>query len=139
MESEDLPRRVRELNDELTIHLRDRVFGDPDNQHLLNVTGTLHDRGHVLRFPKMAEGIAPTNNRAERDLRPTAIASKVPRRSKNEHGSRDFEAIANFRYTTRKTNPSGIVATCTKLFGRQPAPNRSTACLAFNKHTGLLA
>ncbi len=44
-----------------------------------------HDRGRLLRFLK-EEGLEPTNNRAERDLRPAVIARKV------SHCSRKWRA-----------------------------------------------
>jgi hypothetical protein len=121
MEAEEFARQVGELDDELTIHWRDRVLKDPDNQRLLNGIGGQHDRGHVLRFLK-EDGIEPTNNRAERDLRPAVIARKVSQCPKNERGARAFEAIASVLHTIRKTYPSGIVAAFTKMFGRQPTP-----------------
>ena len=83
----------------------------------------------MLRFLK-EDGIEPTNNRAERDLRPAVIARKVSQCPKNERGARAFEAIASVLHTIRKTDPAGIVVAFTKLFGRQPAPPDSTACLA---------
>jgi transposase len=119
--ADDYALKVQALDDELTLHLKDRVFKDPDNQRLLNGIGRQHDRGHLLRFLK-EDGIDPTNNRAERDLRPAVIARKVSQCSKNERGARAFEAIASVLHTMRKTNPSGIVPAFTKLFGRQPTP-----------------
>jgi transposase len=121
MAADDYALKVQALDGELTLHLTDRVFRDQDNQRLLNGIGEQHDRGHVLRFLK-EDGIEPTNNRAERDLRPAVIARKVSQCSKNERGARAFEAIASVLHTLRKTNPSGIVPAFTRLFGRQPAP-----------------
>jgi transposase len=121
MAAEDYARNVEALDDELTLHLKDRIFKDPDNQRLLNGIGAQHDRGHVLRFLK-EDGIEPTNNRAERDLRPAVIARKISQCPKNERGARAFEAIASILHTLRKTNPSGLVPAFTKLFGRQPGP-----------------
>jgi transposase len=119
--ADDYAGKVQALDDELTLHLKDRLFKDPDNQRLLNGIGGQHDRGHVLRFLTEA-GIEPTNNRAARDLRPAVIARKVSQCSKNERGARAFEAIASVLHTIRKNNPSGIVAAFTKMFGRQPTP-----------------
>ena len=121
MEATEYALRVEELDDELTIHLRNRAFRDKDNQRLLNGIGAQHDRGHVLRFLS-EDGIEPTNNRAERDLRPAVIARKVSQCSKNERGARAFEAFTSVIHTIRKTNPSGIVATLIQLFARQPTP-----------------
>ena len=121
IEATDYTRQVAELAGELTFHLRDRIFKDQDNQRLLNGIGTQHDRGHVLRFLS-TDGIDPTNNRAERDLRPAVIARKVSQCSKNERGARAFEAFASVINTIGKTNPAGIVSSLTSLFGRQPTP-----------------
>jgi transposase len=121
IEAVDYTGQVAELDGQLTFHLRDRIFRDRDNQRLLNGIGTQHDRGHILRFLSI-DGIDPTNNRAERDLRPAVIARKVSQCSKNERGARAFEAFASVLNTVRKTNPSGIVHDLTTLFGRQPTP-----------------
>ena len=93
------------LDDELTILLRDRTLRDADNQRLLNGAGVQHDRGRLLRF--LAEdSVEPTNNRAERDLRPAVIARKVSHCSRNERGARAFEAFTSVLQTIRKNNRS---------------------------------
>jgi transposase len=68
--------QVKKLDAELTAHLKDRILRDRDNQRLLNGVGAQQDRGRILRFLRAA-GIEPTNNRAERDLRPAVIARKA--------------------------------------------------------------
>jgi transposase len=68
--------RVGELNAQLTHHLRNRILRDDDNQRLLNGVGAQQDRGNLLRFLNDPR-IEPTNNRAERALRPAVIARKV--------------------------------------------------------------
>lgn len=94
------------LDDELAHLLRDRTLRDPDNQRLLNGVGAQHDRGRLLRF--LAEdGVEPTNNRAERDLRPAVIARKLSHCSKNDRGARAFEAFTSVLHTIRKANPTG--------------------------------
>jgi hypothetical protein len=116
----DYTQQVEELTDELTIHLRNRVLSDKDNQRLLDGVGAQHDRGRVLAF-LTGEGIEPTNNRAERDLRPAVIARKVSHCSRNERGARAFEAFTSVLQTIRKTNPAGMVAALMKLL-TPPAP-----------------
>jgi len=113
--------QVQQLDDELTIHLRERTLRDQDNQTLLNGVGAQHDCGNVLRF-LYEDGIEPTNNRAERDLRPAVIARKVSHCSKNERGAHAFAAFASVLQTLRKNAPSAILATMAKLIGRQPVP-----------------
>ena len=118
---EEYRRQAKALDEDLTTHLRGRTLRDPDNQRLLNGVGTQHDRGNVLRFLG-DEAVEPTNNRAERDLRPAVIARKVSHCSKNERGARAFEAFSSLLQTIRKVNPSATVALLAKLIRRQLAP-----------------
>jgi hypothetical protein len=120
LDAADYRTQVDELNGELTFHLRDRVLSDEDNQRLLNGVGAQHDRARVLSF-LTEEGVEPTNNRAERDLRPAVIARKVSHCSRNERGARAFEAFTSVLQTVRKTNPAGMAAALTKLIS-PPAP-----------------
>lgn len=112
--------RARELDDAVSLHLRHRALRDDDNQRLLDGVGLLHDQGHLLRFLHQ-EGIEPTNNRAERDLRPAVIARKVSHCSKNMTGARAFEAFTSVIQTLRKTNPAGIMTELVKLMGTPSA------------------
>src|SRR5580658_5095473 len=66
----DYSKQAEQLKCELTFHLRDRILSDEDNQRLLDGVGAQHDRARVLSF-LTEEGVEPTNNRAERDLRPS--------------------------------------------------------------------
>lgn len=112
--------RVKELHDAVSFHLRNRYLRDDDNQRLLDGVGLQHDQGHVLRFLKQ-EGIDPTNNRAERDLRPAVIARKVSHCSKNAAGARAFEAFTSVIQTLRKIDPAGMVTEFVKLMANPPA------------------
>lgn len=120
LKAADYSKQVAELDDALTFHLRDRVLSDKDNQTLLNGVGAQHDRVRVLSF-LTEDGVEPTNNRAERDLRPAVIARKLSHCSRNERGARAFEAFTSVLQTIRKTNPAGIVAALIKLIS-PPAP-----------------
>ena len=91
----------------LTHHLRNRTLKDDGNQRLLNGIGGQNDRGNVLRFLQ-EPGIEPTHNRAERALRPAAIARKVSQCSKNERGAYAFAAFVSLAQTFRK-NPAASV------------------------------
>jgi transposase len=104
MRSTEYRKQAVALDDELTFLLRDRSLRDPDNQRLLNGAGAQQDRGRLLRF--LAEDVEPTNNRAERDLRPAVIARKVSQCSKNERGARAFEAFTSVLQTIRKITHS---------------------------------
>ena len=101
-------KKAERLDDELTILLRDRKLRDPDNQRLLNGVGAQHDRGRLLRFVG-EEDVEPTNNRAERDLRPAVIARKVSHCSKNDRGARAFEAFTSVLQTIRKVHRSAAL------------------------------
>jgi len=116
----DYSKQAAQLKRELTFHLRDRILSDEDNQRLLDGVGAQHDRARVLSF-LTEEGVEPTNNRAERDLRPAVIARKVSHCSRNERGARAFEAFTSVLQTIRKTNPAGMVAALIQLIS-PPAP-----------------
>jgi hypothetical protein len=96
----------QEIEDLLTDQLRHRQFTDPDNQRLLDGIGWQHDRGQVLRFLHNP-AIEPTNNRAERALRPAVIARKVSQCSKTQRGADAFAAFTTvIRTIAKKANTS---------------------------------
>lgn len=78
---------VRALELEVSWHLRPRQLRDRDNQRLLNEIGRHHERGNLLRFLHSPTTVEPTNNAAERALRPAVVARKVSQCSKNERGA----------------------------------------------------
>lgn len=92
----------------LTRQLRDRRLTDPDNQRLLNELGGHHDRGNLLRFLDDLR-VEPTNNRAERALRPAVIARKVSQCSKTWRGAEAFSAFTSvLRTLARQGNCSPV-------------------------------
>lgn len=93
--------QAQHVRDVLRDHLRDRCLIDPDNQRLLNSVGRHHDRGNVLRFLDDLR-IEPTNNRAERALRPAVIARKVSQCSKTERGAHAYAAFSSVVRTLAK-------------------------------------
>ena len=109
---------VEDLEIRLTWHLRDRVLLDQDNQRLLNGIGYEMDRDRLLTFLKVP-GVEPTNNRAERMLRPAVIARKVSHCSKNERGAYASAAFLSVIQTARKTGPGGS-SSLSALLGRAP-------------------
>ena len=109
----DYTDRGEKIEEELTYLLRPRRLRDPDNQRLLDGIGWQHDQQRVLNFLTSLE-VEPTNNRAERALRPAVIARKVSHCSKNERGA---EAFAAFTSVARTTVKKGI-ATVTEAFHR---------------------
>jgi hypothetical protein len=94
--------RVAELKWSIRDHLRPRVLSDRDNQRLLNELGRHSDAGSLDRFLDDAR-IEPTNNRAERTLRPAVIGRKVSQCTKTARGSRAFEAWTSVVRTLSRT------------------------------------
>lgn len=120
LDKDEFRTRSQQLDRQLTGHLRDRILQDEDNQTLLNGIGLQHHRGHLLRFLKR-EGVEPTNNRAERILRPAVIARKVSHCSKNQRGAEAFVAFVSIAQTARKKAQQSISQALLGLFAR-PAP-----------------
>jgi transposase len=110
---------ARRLEGKLTHHLRNRILQDDDNQKLLNGIGTQDDRGHLLRFLE-DPGIEPTNNRAERALRPAVIARKVSHCSKNQRGADAFAAFTSLAQTIKKTSDVSLIDSLAALIHRSP-------------------
>ncbi len=96
-------RCVRALALEVSYHLRPRQLQDQDNQRLLNQLAWQHERGNLLRFLHEPTTISPTNNAAERALRPAVIARKVSHCSKNERGAAAFSAFKSVIVTLKKS------------------------------------
>jgi transposase len=111
----DYEARVERIEADLTHHLRIRVLQDPDNQRLLDGIGWQHDRGNVLRFLHHPE-VAPTNNRAERALRPAVIARKISHCSKNQRGAYAFAAFVSLAQTFRKSPVASLTEALLALF-----------------------
>ena len=111
---------MEQIDEALTFHLRHRILKDDDNQRLLDGIGIHHDRGNLLRFLKV-ERLEPTNNRAERALRPAVIARKVSQCSKNQRGADAFAAFVSVIQTAAQAGASSTVAYLRNLF-RNPAP-----------------
>lgn len=93
--------RVKQIEQDLTYLLRPRRLRDADNQRLLDGIGLQQDRQRILDFLYKPE-VEPTNNRAERALRPAVIARKVSHCSRNERGAEAFAAFTSVARTTVK-------------------------------------
>ena len=115
--------RCRQLDEQLTSHLRLRMLRDADNQRLLDGIGLQHDRGNLLRFLD-CESVEPTNNRAERSLRPAVIARKVSQCSKNQRGADAFAVFMSIAQTARKALDTTVSRAFRELFS---VPITSTA------------
>lgn len=116
-------RRGKKLQSAINGHLRDRKLSDPDNQRLLDGIGYQEDRGRVTLFLRNPE-IEPTNNRAERGLRPAVIARKVSHCSKNERGALAYATLKSIFVTLSYRTGSAVRAFANLLRGRDLA----TAC-----------
>ena len=101
---EDYAERVRRTKFDITWHLRDRRLTDRDNQRLLDGLGRCHDAGALVRFLD-DPSIEPTNDRAERALRPAVIARKVSHCTKTARGTGAFEAWTSVLATLSRTLP----------------------------------
>jgi hypothetical protein len=115
----------------LTHQLRIRRLIDPDNQRLLDGIGLQHDRGSVVRF-LFNPAIEPTNNRAERALRPAVIARRVSQCSKNQRGAEAFAPFSTVIRTMVKKATTSIAdptpsTTAAKLVGTKKRSVTSTA------------
>jgi hypothetical protein len=80
------------LKQTIDYQLRNRSLKDADNQRMLEGIGMEHDQGRLLLFLENP-AIEPTNNRAERGLRPAVIARKVSQCSKNGRGARAYAML----------------------------------------------
>ena len=113
-------KQVQALRQDLTRHLRDRILRDPDNQTLLNGIGYQDDHGNLLRFLDH-EPVEPTNNRAERELRPAVIARKLSHCSRTRSGADAFEAFTSVIQTLRKNHPARLAEALAQLIPPPPA------------------
>src|SRR5205814_4046794 len=86
---------------------RERALPDPDNQRLLDQLRWHHQRGNLLRFLDDPR-IEPTNNRAERVLRPAVIVRKVSQCSKTRDGAEAFAAFTSVLRTAVQRGDSGV-------------------------------
>jgi len=106
-------RRGGEIKETLDYLLRDRQLTDVDNQRLLNGIGLEHDKGRLLLFLEEPE-VPPTNNHAERQLRPAVIARKVSQCSKNDRGANTYATLKSI-VQTFKLRSINAVKGLTKL------------------------
>jgi hypothetical protein len=117
----DFAADVARLQTRLTDLLQERAMPDPDNQRLLDDLRWRHARGDLLRFLDDPR-IEPTNNRAERVLRPAVIARKVSQCSKNQPGAEAFAAFASVTRTLIQRGSSPIDGLVSIFQGAPPSP-----------------
>ena len=95
--------------------MRHRSLKDEDNQRLLDGIGLQHDQDRVLQFLRNP-AVEPTNNRAERAVRPAVIARKLSHGSKNDRGAEAFAAFTSVIQTAVKRGASSTVSALHDLF-----------------------
>lgn len=122
----DYDKGVRTIEREVSYHLRPRALKDRDNQRLLNQIGRHHARGNLLRFLHHPTTVEPTNNAAERALRPAVIARKVSQWSKNERGAAALSAFKSVIGTLKKSG-GDVLEKLTGLMGLSPPPQTASA------------
>jgi len=103
-----------------TDKLRQRELSDEDNRRLLKGIRLQHERGRLSLFLHEPE-IEPTNNRAERGLRPVVIARKVSQCSKNERGANSY-AVLRTVFETLRRRTSEVIGAFTDLLCAKPFP-----------------
>lgn len=129
---EDYAGEVHRIKQAIDQHLKPRSLDDSDNQRLLDQIGWHHAGGNLLRFLDQPEVAEPTNNRAERALRPGVIARKVSHCSKNPAGATAYAAFKTIIETARKRGKS-LVSGLADVFrcdnkASDPTPSHSVSC-----------
>ena len=99
----------RVLRKRLAHQLRERPLSDEDNARMRRELSWHHERGNLVRFLGDPT-IEPTNNRAERMLRPAVIARKVSQCSKNGRGAQTYSAFKSV-LTSFALQATGSVST----------------------------
>ena len=124
-EAADFRVQAERLKQQVSYHLRDRPMADADSCRLQNELGWHDDRGNLLRFLDDPR-IEPTNNRAERALRPAVIARKVLHCSKTVEGADAFSAFTSvIRTLERNGGDQPVVDRLCAVFGGAPVHSPS--------------
>lgn len=116
---EEFDQKSQALKKELSRALKPRRIRDPDNRRLLRELAWHHKRGNLLRFLD-DPAIEPTNNRAERALRPAVIARKVSQCSKNHRGAHATAVITSILQTATKRSMDLLETLRQALQGENP-------------------
>ncbi|MEO5931896.1 MAG: transposase [Candidatus Kapaibacterium sp.] len=99
--------RASDIQERLRYALRPRRMRGPDNDRMLNELGRHNDRGNLLRFLDDPR-IVPTNNQAERDLRPAVIARKVSHCSTTAVGSETRSILMSVLATLKRRGVASV-------------------------------
>ncbi len=115
--------KYRQRGEALRLKIEKRLFAScrsRENKRLVRGIRKHHQRENLLRF-LMDPNVPPTNNAAERALRPAVIARKVSQCSKSFGGS---EAFAIFKSITQTARLAGLDPFQTLLDHRQQQNTR---------------
>jgi len=123
MKYREYRRRGQAIECKLDKQLRPRRLSDADNQRLLDGIGKQHARERILFFLIEPE-VEPTNNRAERGLRPAVIARKVSQCSKNERGAAIYEAMKSVTATLALRGHNVVQGLAAVMAGQPMPPGR---------------
>ncbi len=104
---------------ELGQALRPRRVKDPGNRRLLKELRRHYENGNLLRHLKSPE-MEPTNNRAERILRPAVIGRKVSQCSKNTSGAEATSVFKSVIETAKKRGLDVLEAISDACAGTNP-------------------
>lgn len=110
-------RRAIEADLDALVHGQ-RSFSDPDNRRMAK--RLRKQRKHVLRF-LYHEDIDPTNNLAERMLRPAVIMRKTCRCNKTARGAHAHKVLASIFATCRQQQRNPITYITDLLQGHAPS------------------
>lgn len=94
-------RKVAELDERITEHLRERTLSNEDNQRLLKFFGEHHRKGNLTRFLHDPR-VPPTNNLSESELRYLIAARKVSQCSKNYRGAQAQKVLGSLIRTEKR-------------------------------------
>ena len=97
--------------------LLDKHYTDPDNRRLAN--RMIKHRDHLFTFLYVEE-VEPTNNAAERALRPAVIARKLSAGNRSPTGAQTHGIIASLAQTARQNGRDFIAAAKAILCHRDP-------------------
>lgn len=107
LEEHGFKRQGKAITRRLDRLLEPRDLRDKDNARLRRELGWHHARGSLLRFLENPI-VSPTNNAAERALRPAVVARKLSAGSKNEAGARAFCAFKSVIETAKLAGGSAF-------------------------------
>jgi hypothetical protein len=126
----DYDRRLSALEWQVSPHLRERErpLKDADNERLRKELCRHHERGTLLRFLHDPTVIGPTNNAAERALRPAVIARKVAHCSKTAQGAEACSACKSVLQTIKKQG-GNLLETLADLIRPSPPPETDLQAL----------